>query len=61
MKNEIWGIYFKKKWFGWVFMNQNGSYGESTLQQFENFDKFLILFEFVLACMSCVEGVTIFE
>ncbi len=42
-------------------MNQNGSYGESILQQFENFHKFFIMFEFVLACMNCVEGVTIFE
>jgi hypothetical protein len=61
MKNEIGGIHFKKKWFGWIFMNQNGSYGESTLQQFENFHIIFIPFEFVLACMSCVEGVTIFE
>jgi hypothetical protein len=54
---EIFEIFLSKKWFAWVYMDHNGSYGESIFQDFENFHNIVVLPEFILASINHVRRV----
>lgn len=47
----------RKIWFGWVYMDHNGSYGESIFQDFENFHNIVVLLEFILASINHIRRV----
>jgi hypothetical protein len=52
---ENFEIFLLKKWFGWVYMDHNGSYGESIFQDFEKIHNIVVLLEFIFASINHVK------